>query len=84
MSERLFADPVDPLPVAEPALAMDAEAFRQLGYRAVDLAAADLEGMRERLVFRPMEPEARRALLEQPLPERGIAPDATACTPSKI
>lgn len=60
---------------AEPALEMGAEAFRQLGYRAVDLAADYLAGMRERPVFAPMAPEARRTLLEQPLPVRGVSPD---------
>lgn len=61
---------------AHPALAMDAETFRAIGYRAVDLAAAHLAGMREAPVFQPMPPEARQALLDLPLPESGAAPDA--------
>ena len=79
MSERLSSDVAAVAagsPVVAPALARDAEAFRQLGYRAVDLAADFLAGMRERPVFAPMAPEARRALLEQPLPVRGVEPDA--------
>ncbi|MCA9876220.1 MAG: aminotransferase class V-fold PLP-dependent enzyme [Thermomicrobiales bacterium] len=58
-----------------PALALDPEAFRALGYQAVDLAAAHLAGMRDAPVFRPMSPAARQTLLEQPLPEAGVAPE---------
>jgi glutamate/tyrosine decarboxylase-like PLP-dependent enzyme len=42
----------------------------------VDLAADHLAGVRDRPVFRPMSPEARRALLEQPLPQDGAPPEA--------
>jgi aromatic-L-amino-acid decarboxylase len=56
-------------------LALDVEEFRRLGYRAVDLAAAHLAGVRERPVFQPMTPDERRAVLEQPLPAAGMAPD---------
>ncbi len=56
-------------------LALDVEEFRRLGYRAVDLAATHLAGVRERPVFQPMAPDERRAVLEQPLPEMGMAPD---------
>ncbi len=55
-------------------LALEIEAFRSLGYRAVDLAAEHLAGIRERPVFTPMSPEERIELLEQPLPTIGIAP----------
>lgn len=58
-----------------PALMLDPEAFRALGYQAVDLAAAHLAGMREAPVFRPMPPAARLTLLEQPLPAKGAAPE---------
>lgn len=58
-----------------PPLAIDAEAFRELGYRAVDLAADYLAGMRQRPVFQPMTPRERLALLEQELPADGVAPD---------
>jgi len=55
-------------------LAIEAEAFRELGYRAVDLAADYLAGMRERPVFHPMTPEERQSLLEQALPGSGTSP----------
>ena len=55
-------------------LALEIEAFRSLGYRAVDLAAEHLAGIRERPVFAPMSPEERIDLLEQPLPLCGITP----------
>ncbi|MFT4038891.1 MAG: aminotransferase class V-fold PLP-dependent enzyme [Thermomicrobiales bacterium] len=58
-----------------PALAMDAETFRAIGYRAVDLAAAHLAGMREAPVFQPMPPEVRQGLLDLPLPETGGDPE---------
>jgi aromatic-L-amino-acid decarboxylase len=56
--------------------ALDIEEFRRLGYRAVDLAAAHLAGLRDRPVFAPMTAEERRALLELPLGEGGASPDA--------
>ena len=59
-----------------PALALDPESFRELGYRAVDLAAAYLAGMRERPVFTPMRPDERQVLLEQALPEEGLSSNA--------
>ncbi len=58
-----------------PALMLDPETFRILGYQAVDLAAAHLAGMREAPVFQPMSPDARLSLLEQSLPACGIAPE---------
>lgn len=57
-------------------LALDAEAFRRLGYRAVDLAAEHLAGLPGRPVFAPMSSAERAALLDQALPERGTMPDA--------
>jgi glutamate/tyrosine decarboxylase-like PLP-dependent enzyme len=57
-------------------LALDPEEFRRLGYQAVDMAAAHLAGIRERLVFRPMTPQQRAALLELPLPDAGTPPEA--------
>ncbi len=62
--------------MASPVLALDIEEFRRLGYRAVDLAAAHLAGVRERPVFQPMTAEERRAVLEQALPEAGSSPEA--------
>ena len=58
-----------------PALMLDPESFRTLGYQAVDLAASHLATMRESPVFRPMPPAARMTLLEQSLPATGTAPD---------
>ena len=57
-------------------LALDPEEVRRLGYRAVDLAVDHLTGIGARPVFRPMPPDDRRALLEQPLPVGPTAPDA--------
>lgn len=58
---------------AAPALPTDE--FRRLGHAIVDLAADHLSGVRDRPVFRPMTPEERRALLEQPLPDDGTPPE---------
>jgi aromatic-L-amino-acid/L-tryptophan decarboxylase len=57
-------------------LGLDADEFRRIGHRAVELAAAYLEGLRARPVFRPMGPEQRQALLALPLPEHGADPGA--------
>jgi aromatic-L-amino-acid decarboxylase len=59
-----------------PTLEIDPEEFRRLAYRTVDLVTDYLAGIRGRSVFRPMTVEERRALLEQPLPEDGLAPEA--------
>lgn len=63
----------DDLP--EPGLTMDVEEFRRLGYHAVDLAARYLAGLPSRAVFQPMQPEERRAILEQQLDEEGASPE---------
>lgn len=55
---------------------LDAEAFRRIGCRAVDLAAEHLDGVRAGPVFQPMPPAARRDLLDEMLPAAGSAPDA--------
>jgi aromatic-L-amino-acid/L-tryptophan decarboxylase len=62
--------------VGRPPLEIDPEEFRRLGHRVVDLVTDYLAGIRGRSVFRPMTVEERRALLEQPLPADGLAPDA--------
>ncbi len=49
-------------------LAMDAEEFRALAHRAVDLAADHLAALPQGPVFRPLEPAHRAALADQPLP----------------
>ena len=46
-----------------------------LGAQIATLVAQHLAGMRERAVFAPMPHEARRALVEQPLPQDGVAPE---------
>lgn len=58
-----------------PALMLDPETFRALGYQAVDLAAAHLAEMRNAPVFQPMPPAARLSLLDQPLPAAGAPPE---------
>ncbi len=57
-------------------LEIDPEEFRRLGHRVVDLVTEYLAGVRDRPVFQPMTVGERRALLEQPLPEDGLAPEA--------
>ena len=64
-----------PLDAASP-LALDPEELRRLGYRAVDLMVAHLAGIADGPVFRPMAPDERRDLLDQPLPDDSTAPDA--------
>ncbi|MFN8661722.1 MAG: pyridoxal-dependent decarboxylase [Thermomicrobiales bacterium] len=59
----------------EPALMLDPETFRTLGYEAVDLATAHLAGMREAPVFQPMSAATRLSLLDQPLPAGGTEPE---------
>ncbi|AGY59207.1 pyridoxal phosphate-dependent decarboxylase family protein [Gloeobacter kilaueensis] len=54
---------------------MEAEEFRRLGYRLVDMAADYLERLPGGPVFQPMPDEARQTLLNQPLPEAGLAAD---------
>lgn len=61
---------------AQAAIAMDPDEFRALGYRAVDLAASYLAGMRERPVFTPMTLDERASLLDAEMPASGLAPGA--------
>jgi glutamate/tyrosine decarboxylase-like PLP-dependent enzyme len=61
---------------ALPRLALSEDELAALGARIARLAAGHLAGMRERPVFRPMPAAARRALMAQAMPERGLAPDA--------
>jgi glutamate/tyrosine decarboxylase-like PLP-dependent enzyme len=62
-------------PDAPSAPALDSAAFRRSADRVVELVAEHLDGVRERPVFRPMQPGQRLALLDEPLPERGVSPD---------
>lgn len=61
-----------------PTLAIDMtpEQFRQLGYKAVDLIAANLERLQNRQepARRAVPDELRAQLLQQPLPQSGSAP----------
>ncbi len=52
------------------------EAFRALGHRAIDLIAEALERLqaREDPVRRPVPPEVRKRLLDEPLPQTGVDP----------
>ena len=69
--------PTSPRPQASAApLTMDPAEFRRLAHAAVDLVADHLSGIRERPVFTPMTPAERAALLERPLPEVGVMPEA--------
>jgi aromatic-L-amino-acid/L-tryptophan decarboxylase len=68
---------VTPIPsVPPPPLAIDPETFRRLAHRAADLVADHLARIRERPVFAPMTPAERATLLEHPLPETGVTPEA--------
>jgi glutamate/tyrosine decarboxylase-like PLP-dependent enzyme len=58
-----------------PAPGLDSDAFRRSAERATDFVVGHLRGVREGPVFRPMRPEERLALLDQPLPEGGMSPD---------
>lgn len=60
--------------MADSNLGLDPETFRQLGYRAVDMAADHLAGIRDRPVYQPMTADQRADLLDQPLPLQGITP----------
>ncbi|HKX18832.1 MAG TPA: pyridoxal-dependent decarboxylase [bacterium] len=71
-----MADAFDAVPDRPPALAMDPEEFRSVGHGVIDLVAEYLAGVRERPVYRRMTVDQRRVLLEQPLPEDGLAPAA--------
>lgn len=71
-----MADAFDAAPDRPPTLAMDPEEFRRIGHGVIDLVAEYLGGVRGRPVYRPMTVGQRRALLEQPLPEDGLPPDA--------
>jgi glutamate/tyrosine decarboxylase-like PLP-dependent enzyme len=53
----------------------DAETFRALGYRAVDIATAHLAGIRDDPVYQPVPREVRAALMDAPLPEDPVVID---------
>jgi aromatic-L-amino-acid decarboxylase len=55
---------------------LDPESFRRLGHRAVDLLADRLAGLPAGPVFTPMAAVARADLLDQPLLDAGLVPDA--------
>ena len=57
-------------------LAMDPGVFYSLGMLAVEIAEEYLDEIPARPVFQPMTPAERELLLEQPLPEQGMSPEA--------
>jgi aromatic-L-amino-acid decarboxylase len=68
--------PSAPVPSEPAPLAIAPDTFRRLAHAAVDMVADHLEGIRDRPVFQPMTPAERTALLERPLSDRGVAPEA--------
>src|SRR2546422_3733242 len=56
--------------------ALDPEHFRRLAHDTVDLVADHLASMRSRPVFRPMAPDERATLVQQPLGEAGADAEA--------
>jgi hypothetical protein len=50
--------------------------FRRLGYQAVDFAVQYLASLADGPVYKPMKPEERALISEQPLGEQGASPDA--------
>ncbi len=67
---------MDPDNLPEITLEMTPEQFRQLGYQAVDLIAANMERLQQRLepARRSVPLELRETLMNQPLPETGSDP----------
>lgn len=55
-------------------LDLSPEAFRELGYRAVDILAEQLATLRKAPVRQPITDSLRQELMNQPLPERGRDP----------
>ena len=55
--------------------AIDPEHFRRLGHELVDLVTDHLAGIRERPVFRPMQPAERATLMQEALGEAGARPE---------
>src|SRR6058998_2497130 len=55
--------------------AIDPEHFRRLGHALVDLVTDHFAGIRERPVFRPMQPAERATLMQEALGEAGARPE---------
>jgi glutamate/tyrosine decarboxylase-like PLP-dependent enzyme len=68
------ADTADTGGISAPGI--DADEFRKLGYRAVDMAVSYIYGIREEPVFRPMSPDERRELMEVEWSPAGADPDS--------
>ena len=66
--------PRDDIGLTPPAL--DMASFRGLAHRAVDLVVDYLSGIGTRPVFRPLPPQQRLTLLDQPFPKEGLVPEA--------
>jgi glutamate/tyrosine decarboxylase-like PLP-dependent enzyme len=57
-------------------LDLSPDAFRQLGYRAIDLIADQLAAVHNAPVRQPVPPELRERLMHSPLPAEGTEPAA--------
>src|SRR5213592_3044356 len=55
--------------------AIDPEHFRRMGHALVDLVTDHFAGIRERPVFRPMQPAERATLMQEALGEAGARPE---------
>src|SRR5213592_3602933 len=55
--------------------AIDPEHFRRMGHALVDLVTDHFAGIRERPVFRPMQPAERATLMQEALVEAGARPE---------
>src|SRR3990172_10622987 len=62
-------------PSAPTAFTLGRDEIDRVGRRVVELVAGHLHGVRERPVFRPLDADERRRLVDQPLPERGHGAD---------
>lgn len=67
---------MDPDPSSEITLELTSGHFRELGYKAIDLIADNLDRLQKRLepARRAVPPELRRKLLTQELPQQGTDP----------
>jgi len=63
-------------PSASGGLGIDAEEFRRVGRQVVDRVAQYLSSLPNGPVFQPLTPEARTKLLDLPLPDEGLPPQA--------
>ncbi|MGH6954580.1 MAG: hypothetical protein ACREGL_10380, partial [Alphaproteobacteria bacterium] len=62
-------------PSAHAAFALGRDEIDRVGRRVVELVAGHLHGILGRPVFRPLDADERRRLVDQPLPECGHGAD---------